>query len=224
MPTPKRHRSPKSHNKTKSHGQRQQEQSSSSQALPSQVTKDTTKRTRPLPFKERTASNPSSPSTPGKSPKKPKTAPSENPGELASVELLDQTTAVTEVNVTPNTSIENARSTAAQDPVVNVSSSGASIPTDEEQNLTQLHESSSISKKRKGNDKDKDAGQNEADINNADSSGTDSHSDSSNDRPTPVKKQSGIDRLQRGRKIKASSPAGRKYPTRTCFDLLFDFV
>jgi hypothetical protein len=264
MPThTKSHRSPKSHGHTKSHGQRQQEQSSSSQALPSQVTKDTTKRTRPLPFKERTASNASSPSTPGKSPKKPKTAPSENPGELAGVESLDDTTAVTVVNVTPNTSIENARSTAAQDPVVNVSSSGASIPTDEEQNLTQLHESSSISKKREGNDKDKDAGQNEADIdnsdssssdnksssiskkrkgkdkdkdagqneadiNNADSSSTDSNSDSSNDlehdRPTPVKKQSGIDRLQRGRKIKASSPAGRKYPTRTCFDLLVDFV
>ena len=84
------------------------------------------------------------------------------------------------------------------------------------------NKSSSISTKRKR--KDKDAGQNEADINNADSSSTDSHSDSSNDRPTPVKKQSGIDRLQRGRKIKASSPAGRKYPTRTCFDLLFDFV
>ncbi len=94
-------------NHTKSHGQKQQQAGvkSSSQALPSQVTNEPTKRSRPPP-KERTASNASSPSTPAKSPKKNKTAPSENLGQLAAVEALEQTTAVTVVNVLPPTSID----------------------------------------------------------------------------------------------------------------------
>ena len=130
MRQPKSQRSPKSQNRSKSHGQRQQEQSQRSPK--SQVTKDTTKKSRQLPFKDRPASTPSSPSTPGKSPKKPKTAPSENPGELAGVEALDETTAVTVVNVTSTgasipTAVTElaARSPAAQVLVVNVSSSGA---------------------------------------------------------------------------------------------------
>ena len=281
MTTPKSQSSPKSQKKSKTHGQRQQEQSQRSPK--SQVT---TKKPRQIPFKDRPASTPSSPSTPTiKSPRKPKTAPSDNPGQLASVEEVHETIAVTVVNVTsagasiPTAVTElAARSPAGQVLVGNVSSSASSIPNEEQQLVpfdmnnkrateenasavaanvpkdptlvrtgkTQRtkkqrerdadenntsdssstdssstdNKSSSITTKRKRNDKD--AGQNEADIN--DSSSTDSQSDSSNDRPTPVKKQSGIDRLQRGRKIKASSPAGRKYPTRTCFDLLFDFV
>ena len=89
------------------------------------------------------------------------------------------------------------------------------------------HTGETLLKKRKG--KDQDAGKNAAENDNSDSSSNDGGTDDSDDGvsgifPTPVKKQSGIERLQRGRKIKASSPAGRKYPTRTCFDLLFDFL
>ena len=98
-------------NHTKSHGQKQQQAGvkSSSQALPSQVTNEPTKRQRPPP-KERTASNASSPSTPAKSPKKNKTAPSENPGQLAGVEAF---TAVTVVHVLSPTSIDSVPTTAA---------------------------------------------------------------------------------------------------------------
>jgi hypothetical protein len=60
---------------------------------------------------------------------------------------------------------------------------------------------------------------------NSDSSSINSSSNDGEDiRPTPVKKPSGIERLHRGRKIKASSPAGRNNPTRTCFELLFDLL
>ena len=119
-------------NHSKSHGQRQQHAGvkSGSQALPSHVTNEPTKRLRPPP-KERTASNASPPSTPAKSPKKNKTTPSENPGQLAGVEAF---TAVTVVHVLSPTSIDSVPTTAAPVPIVNVSSSGASI-TDEDQNL-----------------------------------------------------------------------------------------
>jgi hypothetical protein len=289
-------------NHSKSHGQRQQQAGvkSGSQALPSQVTNEPTKRLRPPP-KERTASNASSPSTPAKSPKKTWTAPSQNPGQLAAVEALEETSAVTGVNVPPPTSIDSVPTTAAPVPIVNVSSSGASI-TDEEQNLIELHESSSIPKqwkdkdagkkasesdnsdssrndaqagetqlkKRKGKDKDagknatesgnsdsssndghtgetqlkkrkgkdsdsssndghtgetqlkkrkgkdKDAGKNAAGSNNSDSSSNDGDSDDGVIFPTPVKKQSGIERLQRGRKIKAVSPGHVPNPYLFC--------
>ena len=267
-------------NHSKSHGQRQQQAGvkSGSQALPTQVTNEPTKRLRPPP-KERTASNASSPSTPAKSPKKTWTAPSQNPGQLAAVEALEETSAVTGVNVPPPTSIDSVPTTAAPVPVVNVSSSGASI-TDEEQNLIELHESSSIPKqwkdkdagkkasesdnsdssrndaqagetqlkKRKGKDKDagknatesgnsdsssndghtgetqlkkrkgkdKDAGKNAAGSNNSDSSSNDGDSDDGVIFPTPVKKQSGIERLQRGRKIKAVSPGHIPNPYLFC--------
>ena len=106
-------------NHSKSHGQRQQQAGvkSGSQALPTQVTNEPTKRLRPPP-KERTASNASSPSTPAKSPKKNKTAPSENPGQLAAVEALQEITGVTEVNVPPPTSIDSVPTSAAPVPVV----------------------------------------------------------------------------------------------------------
>ncbi len=76
----------------------------------------------------------------------------------------------------------------------------------------------------------KGAGKHVAAFDDSDSSSKDSDTGDNDDGdlkqifPTPVKKQSGTERLQRGRKIKASSPAGRKYPTRTCFDLLFDLL
>ncbi len=53
---------------------------------------------------------------------------------------------------------------------------------------------------------------------NSDSSSGDSSShDEEENIPTPNKKPSGIERLQRGRKKKATSPAGRNYPTRILF-------
>ncbi len=145
---------------------------------------------------------------------------------------MEEATPVTVVNVLQPTSIESAPTTAAPVTVVN-------------DDVIEVPESSSIPIQRKG--KDKDASKNDAEDDNSDSSCSDDDSDAGKNGagdtgknvagntgdsddglldifPTPVKKQSGIDRLQRGRKIKASSPAGRKYPTRTCFDLLFAFV
>ena len=139
MRQPKSQRSPKSQNKSKSHGQRQQEQSQRSPK--SQVTNNTAKKPRQIPFKDRPASTPSSPSTPTiKSPRKPKTAPSDNPGQLAGVEEVHETIAVTVVNVTSTgasipTAVTElaARSPAGQVLVGNVSSSASSIPNEEQQ-------------------------------------------------------------------------------------------
>ena len=64
----------------------------------------------------------------------------------------------------------------------------------------------------------KGAGKHVAAFDDSDSSSKDSDTGDNDDGdlkqifPTPEKKQSGTERLQRGRKIKASSPAGRKYP------------
>ena len=157
------------------------------------------------PKKRKTASAASSPS---KSPKKSKTDPTTSLAELAAVEGLEETT--------PRTGIESAPTTAAPVTEVNESSSGVSNPN-AGKDVIELPASSS----------NPNAGKDAEDANSNISSQDDDSNDSGLDTlPTPVKKQAGIERLQRGRKIKASSPAGRKYPTRfdLLFDLLFDFV
>ena len=140
----------------KTNGQKQQEagKKASGHALASQVT-NSPKRARAPPKERQSPITASTTSSPLKSPKKSKTAPTTISGVLATVEAMEDTPAVTVVDVLRPTSIESAPSTAAPVTVVNVSSSGASI-TDEEQNLINVHESSSIPKQGKG--KDKDAG------------------------------------------------------------------
>ena len=125
-------------------------------------------------------------------------------GDLAEVAELEETT--------PATSIESANTDATSVTTVNESSSETPNPDAEKGVNEQL------------GGKDEPAGKDVAgDV--SDSSGKADESGDSDDDiiPTPVKKQSGIERLQRGRQIKASSPAGITHPSRTGFDLLFDF-
>ncbi len=90
------------------------------------------------------------------------------------------------------------------------SSSGTSL-RDAEKEVLQLPASSCKLRQRKGKEQAVDNA-------NSDSSSDDSSShDEEEIFPTPAKKPSGIERLQRGRKIKATSPAGRNYPTRILF-------
>ena len=126
-------------------------------------------------------------------------------GDLAEVAELEETT--------PATSIESANTDATSVTTVNESSSETPNPDAEKGVNEQL------------GGKDEPAGKDVAgDV--SDSSGKADESGDSDDDiiPTPVKKQSGIERLQRGRQIKASSPAGITHPSRTGFDLLFDLL
>jgi hypothetical protein len=172
---------------------------SSSAALPPQGEKSPKRK----PPRDRSSPGAGSP------PKKNRKAPDTNPDELAAVEGLEETT------------IESAPpTTVAPLTVVNTSSAGASN-SDTGNTLIELPGSSRSSRQRKGKDeagvnydssgKGKDmAGDNSDDSGKSNDAASDYNDDSDSDiQPTPVKKPYGIDRLQRGRKIKASSPAGR---------------
>ena len=100
---------------------------------------------------------------------------------------------------TPPTSIESAPTTAASVTEVNESSSGKIAEPD-------------------ADGSDEEAGK---DLGKGSSDKSDSELDMV---PTPIKKPLGIDRVKRGRKIKASSPAGVMSPILTCFKLFVVFV
>ena len=148
--------------------------------------------------------------SPGKSASLAVASPGKSIGDLAAVDELEET------------SIESATNDAASVTEVHESSSDTPNP-DAEKDVTELPASSHIRKQRGG--KEEAAGK-DAEGDNSDSSNKDEDTGDSDDDilPTPVKKQSGIERLQRGRQIKASSPAGITHPSRTSFDLLFDVV
>ena len=218
----------------KTNGQKQQEagKKASGHTLPSQVANSPTKRARPAP-KERQSpiKTASTTSSPRKSPKKNKTAPTTISGELAAVDALEENSAVTVGNVMSTTYFESAPTTAAPVSVVNVSSPKTSITAEEKdkdagKNVAEVDDSNSSSEDSDTGDSlvkkrtrtNKGAGKHVAAFDDSDSSSKDSDTGDNDDGdlkqifPTPVKKQSGTERLQRGRKIKASSPAGRKYP------------
>ena len=116
----------------------------------------------------------------------------------------------------PASSPINESSSAESETVVHASSSSGTSQPDAGKEGTDLPASSPILRGRKG----KKAAQ-ESDSSSSDSSS----SEDIEDMPTPVKKPESINRLQRGRKIKPySSPAGRNFPTRTCYDVLFDLL
>jgi hypothetical protein len=156
--------------------------------------------------------------------KKIRKAPDTNPDELAAVEALEETNPPTTTEPAPPT-IEGAPPTIDSAPttvetVVNTSSAGTSN-SDTGNTLIELPGSSRSSRQRKGKDAagvnsdSSDKGKDMAGDNSDDSgkskgaAGDDSDASDSDIKPTPVKKPYGFDRLQRGRKIKASSPAGR---------------
>ncbi len=162
-----------------------------------------------------------------KSPKKSQTASTTSLDELAAVEGFEETASPTTIERAPTTiesvptTVESAPTTIESAPVteVNESSSGASNPH-AGKGVIELPASSRVLRECKGKD---------AEGENSDNSSKDEDADDSDDSeldilPTPVKKPSGIDRLLRGRKIKASSPAGHNYPTRICFDLFFNLL
>ena len=183
---------------TKSSGQKQQ--AASTKTAGSQRLQDAGQKKRPPPRERQTPS----PITSKKS-KTASSSPGKIIGDLAEVAELEETT--------PATSIESANTDATSVTTVNESSSETPNPDAEKGVNEQL------------GGKDEPAGKDVAgDV--SDSSGKADESGDSDDDiiPTPVKKQSGIERLQRGRQIKASSPAGITHPSRTGFDLLFDLL
>ena len=133
-----------------------------------------------------------------------------NPDDMASVE---------EFYVEPAAASnpkDNESSSAESETVVHESSSSGTSQPDAGKEGTDLPASSPMLRGRKG----KKAAQ-ESDSSSSDSSS----SEDIEDMPTPVKKPASINQLQRGRKIKPySSPAGRNFPTRTCYDVLFDLL
>ena len=180
---------------TKSSGQKQQ--AASTKTAGSQRLQDAGQKKRPPP-RER------SPITSKKS-KTASSSPGKIIGDLAEVAELEETT--------PATSIESANTDATSVTTVNESSSETPNPDAEKGVNEQL------------GGKDEPAGKDVAGDVSDSSEKADESGDSDDDIiPTPVKKQSGIERLQRGRQIKASSPAGITHPSRTGFDLLFDVV
>ena len=183
---------------TKTSGQRQQ--AASTKTAGSQRLQDAGQKKRPPPRERQTPS----PNTSKKS-KTASSSPGKIIGDLAEVAELEETT--------PATSIESANTDATSVTTVNESSSETPNPDAEKGVNEQL------------GGKDEPAGKDVAgDV--SDSYGKADESGDSDDDiiPTPVKKQSGIERLQRGRQIKASSPAGITHPSRTGFDLLFDLL
>ena len=180
---------------TKSSGQKQQ--AASTTTAGSQRLQDAGQKKRPPP-RER------SPITSKKS-KTASSSPGKIIGDLAEVAELEETT--------PATSIESANTDATSVTTVNESSSETPNPDAEKGVNEQL------------GGKDEPAGKDVAGDVSDSSEKADESGDSDDDIiPTPVKKQSGIERLQRGRQIKASSPAGITHPSRTGFDLLFDLL
>ena len=192
--------------------QQQADNVSSSAALPPQGEKSPKRK----PPRDRSSPGAGSPL------KKIRKAPDTNPDELAAVEALEETNPPTTTEPAPPT-IEYAPPTIVEttvETVVNTSSAGTSN-SDTGNTLSELPGSSRSSRQRKGKDAagvnsdSSDKGKDMAGDNSDDSgkskgaAGDDSDASDSDIQPTPVKKPYGIDRLQRGRKIKASSPAGR---------------
>ena len=183
---------------TKTGGQKQQ--AASTKTAGSQRLQDAGQKKRPPPRERQTPS----PNTSKKS-KTASSSPGKIIGDLAEVAELEETT--------PATSIESANTDATSVTTVNESSSETPNPDAEKGVNEQL------------GGKDEPAGKDVAGDVSDSSEKADESGDSDDDIiPTPVKKQSGIERLQRGRQIKASSPAGITHPSRTGFDLLFDVV
>jgi hypothetical protein len=198
--------------KTKGDQQRPADNVSSSAALPPQGEKSPKRK----PPRDRSSPGAGSPL------KKIRKAPDTNPDELAAVEALEETNPPTTTEPAPPT-IEYAPPTIVEttvETVVNTSSAGTSN-SDTGNTLSELPGSSRSSRQRKGKDEagvnsdSSDKGKDMAGDNSDDSgkskgaAGDDSDASDSDIKPTPVKKPYGFDRLQRGRKIKASSPAGR---------------
>ena len=191
--------------------QQQADNVSSSAALPPQGEKSPKRK----PPRDRR----SSPGA-GSPPKKNRKAPDTNPDELAAVEGLEETNPPTTTEPALPTIESAPPTTVAPLTVVNTSSAGASN-SDTGNTLIELPGSSRSSRQRKGKDEagvnsdSSDKGKDMAGDNSDDSgkskgaAGDDSDASDSDIQPPPVKKPYGFDRLQRGRKIKASSPAGR---------------
>jgi hypothetical protein len=200
--------------KTKGDQQQQADNVSSSAALPPQGEKSP---------KRKPPRNRLSPSA-GSPVKKIRNAPATNPEELAAVEGLEETNQPTTTEPAPPeelAAVEGLEETNQPTTTVNTSSAGASN-SDTGNTLIELPGSSRSSRQCKGKEeagvnydssgKGKDmAGDNSDDSGKSKDAAGDDSDDSESDiqQPTPVKKPYGIDRLQRGRKIKASSPAGR---------------
>ncbi len=219
--------------KTKSNQQQQADIVSNSEALPSQVDQSPKRK---LP---RDRSSPIA-GSPGKKTRK---ATVTNPDELAAVEGLEETDPPTTTETAPPTidppattetappTIDPSTTETIDPPTITSDSSGKGKDASDDNSDSsgiQLPASSRSRRQRKGidavgvNSDNAGKGKDEAgDISDSSVKGKDAAGDSSEcddsdsdiTPPTPVKKPAGIERVQRGRKIKASSPAGRNNPT-----------
>ncbi len=212
--------------KSKTSGQNNMEQAllaSSSKALPPQVEKSPNKRKEPM--------DRSSPRAP-LARKKVKEAKTTSLDELAAVEGFVETAPPTTIEnakgkeatttsldglpavegleeTAPPTTIESAPTTIAS------SGKGKDAACDNSNSSGKGKDAAGDSSDSSGKGKDAAGDSSDSSGKGKDAAGDTSDSDGSDSDilPTPIKKPSGIDRLQRGRKIKATSPAGRNNPT-----------